>query len=108
MIALICLFFPAVTALWVNEKITKRTHDTFNRLAYWVTHVILINASCFFLKMVCLKTGHVYLYQVWTDMVPNVALKYLAMAVPIALLFAVVEGLLWHRVEITVEQNNRG
>lgn len=104
MIAMICLFFPAVLAMWLYESVEKEKLETRQWCYRYSANVLMINFICFAVKKWLLHTAGEALYHLNTDMIPSVAVNYLIMAVPVALFGAVLQIVLHRNVAITVEE----
>ena len=105
MIAMICLFFPAVLAMWIFEYVEKVDLSCKQWGYRYCANVMLINFICFMVKKLVLNSGAEVMWNLQTDMLPSVAANYLIMAVPVAAAAAVIQVLLYRHVEIEVEEN---
>lgn len=103
MIAFICLFFPSLFSVALIERFTKKTLSKRTGIYLFVTNTMFINFCCFFIKTYFLGTGSNPLYDV--DMTPGIAVKYLIMAVPIALVITAVTACLSKNITIDVEDS---
>lgn len=106
MIALICLFFPAILSVWIYEKLAKHTLVKRNWLYLYALNVVLINAACFLVKKVVLHTADSPFGSFSADLTPTAALNYLVMSLPAGGVLAFVEVLLGKYVKVTVEDEH--
>ena len=53
MIAMICLFFPAVLAMWLYESVEKEKLETRQWCYRYSANVLMINFICFAVKNGC-------------------------------------------------------
>ena len=103
MIAFICLFLPAVFALWLFEHIRK-TELTRKQWFYrYCTNVLFINLATFAFRRFVLNKG----YDPFGTLVEDIScvngLHYLIVAIPAAILLAFLQILLTKHVTITIE-----
>lgn len=103
MLKFICLFFPAAFSLLIIETLRKKPFDFKKNLLLYLSNIIFINMACLFVKKFILNTADAPLANIGADMIPTVALNYLIMALPFAVIIAVVEALLKRCVKIEVE-----
>lgn len=104
MIALITLFAPAVLAVGLFEKLSKRELGAKKWLYRFCFNALAINLIVFLIKKVILHTSTAPLYSLLTDMTPEVVIRYLIMAIPAAVVLVVVEILLSRHVKVGVEE----
>ncbi len=102
MIAFICLFFPAVVSLWIYELLIKKSLLKRQLVYRFCFNALLINAVCFAVKAFLLSTGGEPLFTLYSDMTPNVAVRYLIMALPVSVVLALVEVFLTKNIKVTV------
>lgn len=105
MITFICLFFPAIFSVALFELFTRKQLSKRHILYLFVFDTMIINFVCFFVKTFVLGTGNGPLYDN-SDMFPSTALKYLIMAVPVAIIISGMISCLSTTVNITVEEQN--
>lgn len=102
MLKLICIFFPAVLSVWLFEAITKQ-QLTLKGWGYrFCLNTIICNAFVFAVKALVTQTSQELLNQIGADMTPAVALRYLMMAVPVAVIASVTETLLSKKVSVDI------
>lgn len=107
MITFICLFFPAVVSVWIYELLLKVELSKKKIIYRFCFNTIIINAVCFAVKTFILSTGSQPLYNFYTDMIPNVAVRYLIMAVPLCVVLSIAEVFLTKNVKVTVSDENK-
>ena len=105
MIALIVFFCPAVLAVWCYEALTKTSLPRKKWFYRFSLNTLGINLLCLLVKQFILRSGDMALYTPFHDMVPSVALHYLVVAVPAALIFVLLQIFLQKNVKITVEDS---
>ena len=105
MLGFICYFFPAVTAIWLYEVLTRRQLSVKRCVFRFCTNAVVINFLCLGIKCYILGTGSVPIIP-QTDMFPQVAFNYLVMAIVISIVLVFAELLLVRKVSITVEEEN--
>ena len=106
MITFICLFFPAVLSVFAYEKLNRRELNKKHWIYLYATNVLFINLGCFFIKSMVLGTGGNPIFDLYNDMPPSGAMNYLIMAIPLAVVMAVVEVLLEKSLKFTIEEIN--
>lgn len=84
MIAFLCIFFPAVIALWLLEALNRRRLDRRTWLYRYCGYALAINFLCLAIKRFVFRNAMYPLYELATDMIPSTAVNYLLMALPIA------------------------
>lgn len=103
MIGFIVLFLPAVLSLWIWETVCK-THLSRRKWVYLLSlNILVINFVCFAVKKWLLHTAGQALSPLLTDMTPSTAVNYLIMAVPTAVVLALVEKFFFQKVRLRVE-----
>ena len=92
----------------IIEILRKDSLDFKKAVLLFFSNTIFINMICLCIKRFLLNTADAPLANIGADMIPNVALNYLIMAVPCAWVIAVIESLLKKYVKIEVEgkENN--
>ena len=103
MIQFICLFFPGVLSVWLYEYLSKNDLSRKKWFCRYTLNVLLINVFCFAVKHYFLKTAMLSLADPSGDMLPSAALNYCIIAVPMAIVFAVVQAFLGKHAALTVE-----
>lgn len=106
MISFICLFFPAVVSVWIFRLLSKRREISDFLFRYCFNNLI-INGICFAIKSFILSTGAQPLYSVSYDMTPDVAVRYIIMALPVAVFIALVEFFATKNVKVIVDDENK-
>ena len=104
MVAFICLFFPAVLAVGIFEHLRKGPLSRRKWLYRYCTDVALINGICFAVKRYLLDTAADPFASAVADLTPSAALNYLIMAIPTAIILAVMQALAAKHVTVTVEE----
>ena len=107
MITFMVLFFPAVISLCLYEILTRsRPLSYIQRIYVYVIANLVINFTVFCIKCL-LGTANNTLYNINTanDISPLVALKYMVMAVPVAILVGFVLRILTKDFKISLEEN---
>ena len=102
MIAFICLFFPAVICIWIYELLIKRNLTKRQLVFFFCLNTLFINGVCFALKSFFFATGSEPFYTFVSDMTPNVAVRYLFIALPLGAVLALIEVFLTKNVKVTV------
>jgi len=103
MIALICLFLPAVFALWLFEHIHK-TELTRKQCFYrYCTNVLFINLLTFAFRRLVLSKGYEPFGTLLEDFSSVDGMHYLIVAVPAATILAFLQILFTKYASITVE-----
>ena len=80
MIGFICLFFPAVLAVYLYEMIMGNRLDRHTFWGMYCFDVIAINMFCFAVKRFVLGTASEVMLSLYTDMTPVAAMNYLIIA----------------------------
>ena len=106
MIALICLFFPAILGVGIYEHLRKISLSAKGWLYRFCTNTVIINAVCFVVKRLFLHTADEPFYTLYVDTTPTAALNYLIMAVPVALVLVFLQVVLAKHATVTVEEKN--
>lgn len=99
MLTWISVFFPALFASFLVERISKKrlcAHDFF---CLWATNALGINFVCCFIKRYVFHSGMSPI----ENMTPQAAFSYLAVAVPVAVVLAGVEALFRRNPRLSVE-----
>lgn len=104
MIAFICLFFPAILAVWLFETLGKHTLNLKQIIYRYCFYNISINFLCFAIKRFILTTANQPLYYFSSDMIPSTAFNYIVMAVVSALVIVIVEVLFSKKIKLSVEE----
>lgn len=108
MIAFFCLFFPAILSVCIYEKLIKEDLNIKKWIYLYTLNTMLINLVCFSFKTVVLQTGEYPFFELYYDMLPVAAMKYLFLAIPSAIMFAVGEVLLKKSLRFTIEAELNG
>lgn len=103
MVSFICLFFPAVVALWLFEKVNHYNFNLKKMLYIYCIFNLCINGSCFFVKEYILDTGMYTLTGNMKDMSITAAFHYLIMAIPLSFIFPLMSTVLSRNTKITKE-----
>lgn len=104
MIAFICLFLPAVLAVWLYEHLRKTELSRKQWFYRYCANAVFINLACFAAKRFLLETGGDPFASLYADATPAAALNYLIMAVPAAAVFAFLQVIFTKHATITVEE----
>ena len=103
MIAFMILFFPAVLATRLYEKLQKTDLTRKQWLCRYCINALLINLFCFLIKVLILHTGTDPLYS-WTgDVTPSTAANYLITAIPAAVVLSFLQVLINRHTKLDVE-----
>lgn len=105
MLKIICVFFPAVLSVWMFEALTKQQLGLKSWAYRFCLNTIICNAFVFAVKVFVTQTSRELLNQVNADMVPDVALRYIIMAVPAAAVAAVIEALLTKKIGVCISED---
>lgn len=106
MIAFMILFFPAVLATWLYEKLQKTDLTRKQWLCRYCTNTLLINLFCFLVKVLILHSGTEPLDS-WTgDVLPSTAANYLITALPAAVALSFVQILMTKHTKLEVEETH--
>ncbi len=103
MIALICLFFPAVLGVWLYERLNKTDLCRKQWLYRFCANTVFINCICFAAKNFLLDTASEPFYTLYADATPTAALNYLIMAIPVGVIVVFLQVLSAKHTAITVE-----
>ncbi len=106
MVTVICLFFPAVISLFIYDSLLKKSLSKRKLLFFFCINTVVINGICFAVKSFILSTGREALYNLYTDMTPDVAVRYLIMAIPVCIVLGIGEVFLSKNVKVTVSDEN--
>lgn len=107
MITFIVLFLPAVLSVWLWEVFSKARLCKRNWVYLLSLNILLINFGCFAVKKWILYTGNHTLATLMADMTPSVAVNYLIMAIPAAVALALVEKVVYSKIRIRVEGDDK-
>ena len=102
MVTFLCLFFPAALSVFLFEEITHQKHGVRKLAFLYTADVIGVNFLVFAIKRWVLKSAEATLLT-GSDMAVSTAFNYLVMAIPIAVIAAVVFSFLSKRVRLDVE-----
>lgn len=103
MIAFMILFFPAVLATRLYEKLQKTDLTRKQWLCRYCANTLLINLFCFLIKVLILHTGTESL-TAWTgDVTPGTAANYLIMAIPAAIVLTFMQASITKHTKIEIE-----
>ncbi len=91
MVAFICLFIPAVLAMWLYETLSKQKLQRREWFYRYSGYLLFINLGAFLVKRIVLQNDAFPLYELMTDMPPSTAINYLVMVLPIAIALVVAE-----------------
>lgn len=103
MIQFICLFFPGVLCVQLFEHLAKVQLGRKAWLCRYTLDVLLINLFCFAVKHFFLGTSMYALADPSGDMLPSVAMNYCILAIPMAVVLAVVQVFTKKHAALTVE-----
>ena len=103
MVGFICLFFPAAVSVWIFEALAKSEFSIKETIFRFCTNTLIINLLCMLVKKFIFGTAAQPLYTNG-DMVPNVAIVYIVMALAAGVLVALAEVLFSKKVKVTVEE----
>ena len=106
MIAFICYFFPAVASVFIYEKLQKQDVNRKQWIYLFAWNAMLINLGCLAVKTIVLGSGERHLVEAFQDMLPESAMKYLILAIGLAVTVAICEVLLKKNLEFSVEDVN--
>ena len=107
MITFIVLFLPAVLSVWLWEVFSKNHLCKRNWVYLLSLNILLINFGCFAVKKWILYTASNVMASLMADMTPSVAVNYLIMAIPAAVALALVEKLVYSKIRIRVEGEDK-
>ena len=102
MLAFICLFFPAATSVFIYEAVTKKEYTAKQSILRFCTNALIINLLCMLVKKFVFGTAANPLYA--GDMVPNVAITYIVMALFFAVVIALIEAVFSKKATVSVEE----
>ncbi len=102
MVQFICLFFPALVSVLIYEKLKKDAMTTRKYICMYALFNLGINFVCFFVKTLILRTGSI-LMNAAGDMTPDIALRYLVMAIPLGVIAPVVLALIGKHSDVHIE-----
>lgn len=102
MVALICLFFPAVVSVWIYEALTKEALTGRKWGNLFAFHCLAILFACILVMRFFLGNAHEYVLN--GDMHLQHACNYLVLAIPVTVVLPVIEVLLKKNVKITIEE----
>ncbi len=103
MVQFMVLFLPAVISVLIFEAVSGKRLGLKNWVYSYSAFTLLVNLIVFLFKKFILSTSN-ELLAVGGDMTPEVAIRYLVMALVAALLTALVGGLLSRKTEFAVEE----
>lgn len=106
MLKFICVFFPAVLSVWAFEALTKQQMGIKHWVYRFCLNSVICNGFVCLLKIAVTHTSHELLNQAVSDMSPDIALRYLVMALPAAVAAAVIEALLNKGISVKVSENS--
>ncbi len=106
MISAICIFFPAVLSVWLFEALSKQNLTLKPWIYRFSLNSVIVNGLVFMVKWLVTDTSSELLALPSADMTPDVAIRYLVMALPIAAVAAVVEALLVGKITVSVSEEN--
>ena len=107
MITFIVLFLPAVLSVWLWEVFSKNHLCKRNWVYLLSLNILLINFGCFAVKKWILYTASNVMASLMADMTPSVAVNYLIMAIPAAVALALVEKVVYSKIRIRVEGDEK-
>lgn len=107
MLEFICLFFPPILSVFLMEQLCKKNFSIRNTIYLFATNTLSINFIVFAIKYFLLHTAVVPL-STETGMTVNSAFKYLIMAIPLAVLIAIIMTYLYHhfRIRCSISEKN--
>ncbi len=106
MISLICIFFPAVLSVWFFESVTKQNLNLKLWIYRFCMNSVIINGVVFAVKWLVTGTSAELLASPAADMTPDVAIRYLIMALSIAAVLVIVESLLTKKITVCITEEN--
>lgn len=104
MIALICLFLPAVFALWLFEHIRKTALTRRQWFYRYCTNVLFINLATFAFRLFVLDKGYSPFGTLLDDFSCVDGMHYLIVAVPVAIILAFLQILFSKHATVCVEE----
>lgn len=108
MLKLICLFFPAVCSVGLFERLRKTDLKFKNMLYAFCFNAVLCNSAVLFFKEFITLTSQEPLNAAFYDITPSVAIRYLAIALPAALIVGILEALLLGKINTSVKTDGNG
>ncbi len=105
MIAFICLFFPALLAVYMFERITQKKLDTRGFIFLYAFMNLLINTCAFLIKVCVLHVDNFLIQGNITDMNPREMLYYLLIAIPLTIIAAFAVSIYSKHVKVRIEEN---
>ncbi len=105
MIGIICLFFPAVLSVFFYEKVFRKDLTGKHWCYLFSFFTLAINIICFTVKNYLLHTGTAYIFSLTEGTSPQIALNYLVMAIPLAIITPLVFGFLSMHTQTKIEDN---
>ena len=103
MIAFICLFVPSVISIWIYEALSKHKLNLKEWIYRYSLNVLCINLLVFLVKKFILATSA----QGLSNMSPEAAIRYMVIAVPLAIIFSVFQIFVSKNVRVRVcEEEN--
>lgn len=108
MIQFMCMFFPSVIAVWVFEAVAKTKLNFKGWIYHFATNALIANMAVFLLKKFVSRTSNEFLAMPGADMVPEVAIRYVVMALPVAVISAVIVALLPKVLKVSIESEEEG
>ena len=103
MLKFICLFLPALLAMWLYEHLSKNRLQPKSWAYRYALDVLLINGICFAVKHYILHTATAPLTDLGGDMLPSAALNYLIMSIPLAVIIGVIQVFCAKHTTLTAE-----
>ena len=107
MITFIVLFLPAVLSVCLWEVFSKNHLCKRNWVYLLSLNILLINFGCFAVKKWILYTASNVMASLMAGMTPSVAVNYLIMAIPAAVALALVEKVVYSKIRIRVEGDEK-
>ena len=104
MIALICLFFPAVISMGLFELLLKTKLARRNWVYRFCVNTLLINSGSLAFMWFVLHKGSQAFFGLMQEPTPSAALTFLIIAVPIAIILGFLEILFAKIATVTVEE----
>lgn len=105
MTKLICLFFPALTCVWLFEHLSKKDLKRKPYICLYALDTILINGIVFGVKQYFLKTASYPLSDASGDMPPSAAFNFLIISMFAVVCVAVAQVFLSKNAKLSVEEN---
>ena len=104
MILFICLFFPAVLAVWIYEALTKRKLGIKGWVYRFCFNATVINLFVFLVKKFVSHTSNELIALPGAEVVPEIAIRYLVMALPAAIVSGIVCAFASRYAKVEMEQ----